>query len=427
MARIFPTSRLNLWPFLASAVFIASSASANPELGGQPGSGASRSPISRGAPPRPEPEEDRRKPFDCGPGKNENALCGRQNESFKRAAQAASYLGHYMQHFSRYGVVMKDDKQVAATHRALKACLTASGDCDADARNRVMAALMQYNLGKEVRAMIVENNTNEQNMKSLGRPLRLRQRAGASLINRRQAGQSYDESFKLTARDLAEAVKVRIDPALLQQRNMLGEEFRRQYLNFIDTYSQTTEQAIHQRWHFKSVPPGTAAEEHSALAGLDDQSKPKKRGHHVWELDPQTKAPRIKRERYEEDVRVQKSQPIQTIVKEYKESVTAPEIKLDKEKKQGTIESPISENLKFDGVAIGMPKQFDIVGGEKVTDPEKIPFLIAGNINEKIKKAEKDEARGRPNVVTNVQISIDNFEAYLNKIWPPSDVLNKVK
>lgn len=390
----------------------------------------------------------------CNRALADGANCLGQMESFKRTSQAYSYLAFYMQNYSAYGrMVNNAPAEVKKNQEAVAACLT--GKCDQEQKDRMMAALIQYNLGKGVKSMILKSRTNKENMASLSVPrqkdygMDFSQSTDPALLKGkqqmpRQTGAVYKDSFKITKRDLAEATAFRVDPKLIKEKADLGAEFKRQWESFIDEYAATTN--TKQAWNYEYAQPKQTGGEQK---------------HDTWVLDPDTKAPRLNNQRFMEDVQTQNSKMVKDTVDEFKKSLKKPVFEREKEEEEKktmiagtqpkqplpgqakpddkqkpkkdpnalTVKSDLDKDLRFSDLGLGMPLAGVRDSDKKVTtDPREISVGIVGTINSKIDEtmAKKRSLASKKDTIMDVQIGVANFDAYLDKIWPPSQIKNKI-
>lgn len=357
----------------------------------------------------------------CTGGRDDAATCVAQKDAFGRAAQGYSYLAHYMSTQSLFARArMGDPDKLQQMQDSVVNCLQGK-KCDDHDKSRMMQALIQYNLGKGVKSMILQSNTAQLNMKSVDD----RQLLSGKKQLARQTGYSYTDSFKLTGRDLAEGVSYQIDAKTASERDKLGQDFKKKYEDFIDMYSSTNEEK--KRWNFahrgSRTGPGTQ--------------------HMVWELDPETKAPRLKKERFLADELSQNQDVVKKQVAAYKAKLSDPTFEVQEPGKNDKTpvkpgqdnstklvsKTDLREDLQFAAVGLGMPT----VGvfeenGKKTYDPGKIAAGIASNINKQIDQASKRElASAGPKKVPSVQINIDEFDNYLDKIWPETGYKYKIQ
>lgn len=376
----------------------------------------------------------------CPAGQDENSRCIPQGEAFSRAAQASSYLGLYLVTSSGYvaGWMNNPENQQKAAAR-IEACLQNSPECDAEAKNQLMMALIQYNLVNEVKANMLQNNTLRERMKSLPKDPELKNgiffepKDGKT----RSSGHAHTNTFKLTKKDLAEGVTFRSDEQLLKERQQLGPAFMKEYENFLDTYTQTT--AGKEKWYYEY----TAANNEGGAA-LNSQGEAKKsKAQYVWRIDPSTGRPMMNRDLFYQQTQIEKQKPIQEAIKQYKEHVSSTELisEISGEKTEAEDTKDASKkdpNLKTRNVAVntdafrkaglGLPGGIAPKEGEEVPegvdlqDPSVIAGAIVGNLNETISKEERKLAstKGKDKVVPDVQLSVKAFDDFLQKVWPPS-------
>lgn len=399
-------------------------------------------PPAKPLPPSMAPGDDGTSPhLRCPPG-TKDPRCASQAESFKRAAQASSYLAHYMKTQSLFATRMKDDANVLKTNEAIKNCTTGPS-CSSEDQALMMAALIQYNLGKEVKSMILQNNTNEAALKSIPEQRVLR----GKNQHRLGTGFSYEDSFKLNPANLGAREEFSLDAKKIQERQMLGEEFKKDFEKFIDVYSSTTDGK--ERWHYVASPPGAGNGSDGAAVG----NTAKNQKHYTWDLDPADGfRPKLNKPRFEYDQKIQMSKNVRQVVTNFKDSLVAPSVINDDKNQPATDPNQAAQNqskakpaknpneikitnpkedLRFTELGLGVPERMQI-GKDPIkdvtTDEKVIAENVVGIINRQVAEAERKVAsngKGGKNI-PNVQVDIKDFDAYLDRIWPPTG-LPKVK
>jgi hypothetical protein len=319
-------------------------------------------------------------------------------------------------------MVMRDPKEKAAMQKAVVTCLQNpnSPDCDEAAKVRMLRAMIQYNLGRDVKSMVLQNSTNEENMKSVPTPRNKNDRLfQGKKVRSLYAGNTFTSSFKITARDMA--TSLRWDRKQLEDVSKLGQNFRNEYEKFIDTYSSTvnTEDLNKDRWHFAHARA-------PARRGKDPAM--------VWKLDPSTNSPELVRDRQFWDQETQDRPVVHQAVAWFKKELSNPEIKVaeDGAKKDPNSRAPATQPKvkKLEGVNFEESLHFSALGlgsPQLVKDPEtgKIissdPNVVNAHIVAKLNKAVDDSAKAKARQgmrVTDTRINVDTFDAYLDQIWP---------
>ncbi|MGZ3713740.1 MAG: hypothetical protein ACXVBE_18380, partial [Bdellovibrionota bacterium] len=247
------------------------------------------------------------KPVHCNGLKGDPSNCLAQEEAFKRTAQAYSYLAFYMQNYSAFGVAMNDKEhpeRLKENQEAVLDCL-AGKDCNNEKRDKMMAALIQYNLAKGVKSMILQNNTNKENMKSVaGQSVAATKLIAGKGQAAPRSGVTYADSFKITPALLAAQGSFSPrDPKSLQDMDKMGHEFKQQYEEFIDTYSNSTGK---EKWNYAHANGGAAD------------------SHHTWQIDPATNVPVLVRDRQYYDMDTQNSDVVKDTVAKFKASLKDP-------------------------------------------------------------------------------------------------------
>jgi hypothetical protein len=137
-----------------------------------------------------------------------------QADAFRTAAEVASAFGVYIE--SQDNKITNVDGNTSAK---VSDCIKSPDSCD---RDEVFKALIQYNLNKTAKAMVLRNETNAHNLEALG---------GRTVVNE---GTSVTEKtprqvFKI---DLTKGFTTKIDP-----NEILGQQFQQDYRMFIKAYA----------------------------------------------------------------------------------------------------------------------------------------------------------------------------------------------
>lgn len=317
-----------------------------------------------------------------------------QSDAFKAAQEASSYLGSYIQNYGHFGVARGDrDKLLKRTHESIQLCLQGSSACTDERKIEVMNALVQYNLGKDLRRMMLENSTNFENIKSM---------KGAQPIHSLKGRTTTPEPFKLKEEDVAAATTFILDSKKMQERDILGPTFLNEYRSFLSEYSNTTPDR--KDWHYVA------------------QKLP---GEEMWVYARgQDGKPLVDEERFRNDQLSQRDKTIQEAAKFVQKSITEPKLK-KVNADTFRAESDIDSDLMTEKLGLKMYPVLNTDTG-KVLNDEQSAVAYVRRINGVVEEAQK---RKKPadgvKVVTTYTIDPDAFRNFLDEIWPPS--VGKIK
>jgi hypothetical protein len=367
--------------------------------------------------------------------------CLPQSAAFLTAKEAAAYLGHYYQNFTPYASQLHNlqkDGKLHGYQNAIRDCVT-GGPCDADMQREVMKAIVQYNIGKDIRAQILENKTREENMKSIDpgpAGWRNLDAAPTRILSSNNTLRTTGHLRKKTFRLDPDKLQV-FDPSQLseEQRRALGASFLREHNMFLDAYQKTT--SSHSRWHYVAVKS-------SAVAGFQanyENGLPKQDAYiaapDARNLDPRLGKTQINQGRLDRDVRSQGTAKVNEIVQSYRKEMQQEKVDRylpeqgDSEKfKKGSVEAYRVAHKDL-GLGIGTDK--DQVTGRELS-PREVAQAVVVTINKAIHvteqkhKAQKDEEGRVPSALpdsskskatpTTVSVNIKGFDDFLEAIWP---------
>lgn len=374
--------------------------------------------------------------------------CLPQNDSFKSAAEAASYLAIYQRGFSAFGKRMNSEDGRKQVQDAVRRCLSNS-ECGKDDQNITLGALVQYNFGKDLKAQLLENQSRAERMKSLdfrwsretkdlrGRPTRIVQGKDVKEL------QSYSLRSKTFRLDKDGVEFVDLENQI--ERDKFGREFNRTFQGFVTEYTRSTASyGPKSRWHY--VPLRS-----SALGG--DGAV------YVADFDPKNLNQRqgrskINTERLNADIRSQdENVRVQEIVegfkKNFKDVVAKPfeyrsaRLSAEEAAKQAdskTEPEPVRTDSMVaatEAMGFGMPlDEINPNDPNAAKTPADLAALVVVNINKQIHLKEK-EMRGeqagddrfpssvptgekKARVVNSVTLNVAQFDNFLDQIWPPS-------
>ena len=394
--------------------------------------------------------------------------CMGQADAFKRSAEAASYLAFYQQHFSDYGVQMDNKEKraeiqadVAACLKNDQACQTIKGDSDdvsthninaQKMQSHLLAALVQYNFGKELKANLLESQTRAQNMATLDRPaeeLRALGIAPNKIITRGQNRSIVSEghtlrtaSFMLNPKDVG---VLNLDTLSPVERSKLGVSTAQFFDNFVNEYTSSKgPNGPKSRWHY--VTAKTAAVGGSGQVTVIGSRRSD---------DGIGGSAAIDTKRLESDIKTQSSPVVEDIVASYKEGfkniATQPKmnINLVDDKKNVSRKDEDSIKLAFQNGGFGQSR--DLLQQAHDADPKdpnyatKVAQTNVVMINKAIYNVEKNiekqgeaksqsglefqrlpsssaeavEAGKSGKTSPSITVDPDSFGCFLDDIWPP--------
>lgn len=318
-----------------------------------------------------------------------------QSDAFKAAQEASTYLGTYMQNFGHFGIMRPArEKLLAKTHESIKLCLQGSSRCTDERKVEVMNALVQYNLGKDLRRMMLENSTNYENIKSM---------KGAEPVPGLKARSSIPEPFKLEEKEVEAATTFLMDAGKTKEREILGPAFVNEYRSFLNEYSNTTPEQ--EKWHY--VAQKLPGEDMWVLARGPDGN------------------PMVDRERFQNDQLSQHHKSVRQASEFVQKSITEPKLK-KVNADTFRAESDIDEDLLTKDLGL---KMYPVVNKDtgKLLDEQESAVAYVRVINGAVEEAQKKgklAAEGKK-VVAGYSIDPDKFRDFLDEIWPPS--VGKIK
>lgn len=392
---------------------------------------------------------------DCkdNPGK-----CSAAADAFTTAGEQATFLGAYQMSFGPYGSAngTKEDreKMIRETAKAIDDCLNGRA-CNNEKQEKVLKALVQYNMGQDIKMMMLTNNTNREKMKSLdyaadptkkanhqgylnqaeieaslGRgksvsvdqtdPIKPYQVSKEAALTR-TTGSTKDEFFQLAE----EKVNHSIDAEYMQEREILGEKFLNDYGAFLDGFATTEDK--HERRFYKYVPSKADSNVYvydESQSGISDNRKRFS----------------VNQERFAEVQSEQQNPNVRKALADYKGRMTKIEGRQGEDGKvQITSEGSSPQELGIGEMANIDPSEWDgvdfkdLMQDGKITDANRAR-AVARVINTSIVKAGKDkqqeEEKSRklasgasadnPKWIHNVVLSPESFDQFLDEIWPTS-------
>lgn len=380
-----------------------------------------------------------------------------QADAFTTAGEQAAFLGAYQMYFGPYGKITNEqerNKVIRETAQSIDDCINRRG-CDDEKQKKVLKALMQYNMGQDVKRMMLTNNTNKEAMRSidnsgtapakgqaalnqgeieraLGRgrdvsvdksdQVKPYQSSKAASLSR-GAGSTKDPYFQL---DEAE-VTHKIDDTYLREREILGAKFLKDYAAFLDDFS-ATDGRIAKRF-YKYVPAKADGKIHvyegsgSAIDCYTNESLCKENGRN------------LNQERLSEVQSDQQNPKVREMLANYKRDLRPIQgFRGDDGRAHitGTGSSP--QDLGFGQMAEFDPAQFPDVNFSDLMENGKIPAAnrsraVARVVNRQFARTAADAEKSRapasnqnqgtnPNWIHNITLSPESFDQFLDEIWP---------
>jgi hypothetical protein len=413
MSRIFPgrttqspTGAVLLCLLLAGAPLVAVAQTSS----GQVGVGAAQAPTTQIKANDPLNYQEMK---DFEDETKEGTKFVRQADAYEAAAEAASYLAHYMKNYSEFSQHMykmeeKDGKMVRTIDEknrfktAVQNCVVEqNAACDEKTKKEMLTALVHYNLGREVRAMLLESNTYHQNMRSLESNREAMEKTALSKgFGRKKSTFQVDPS------------KV-MDPVSWQQGKLtqneiavLGDQFLNDYRIFIDAYGKTVQEDARRYYQARKPARELSSEEE---ANLDDAN-------HSVIAESNEAGPRalFDEKNFDHARRTQSERVVSEEVERIKKEAQAPKVlKMEN--------GDFGVDMKDDGLLLGIQKKIETGDGNPPkTDPGEIAALTAVQMNRDINEVEIEGEKKNPQKQVQVQVNVAAFDAFLDEIWPPS-------
>ena len=329
-----------------------------------------------------------------------------QNHAFQSASEINSWMALYMKDYGTLsdghetaladGTTIRGKEKRDFIRAALKECLGNPNiaACPPEKQKAIVQGILQYNMGREVRKNILEMNTAAENMKSLNNGLMERSKG-----NNREAFTLHESDVKLESTISGKSAKE------TEQLGMMGDEFLSNYKSFINYYSNNKDK---REWHYIA------------------SKKPTSNGRTV--IETELNSPGVKsvdEPRYLADQRSQAL--VQPHVKAFVDGLQKPII-LGTEKKGNQTETKIdAAGLDFaeSGLNGGSDRFTDSKTGKPITkepDPLAPAKAIVRDINSRVTEAVLKERQKKANIGKNLvigtQISIPEFDKFLDEIWP---------
>lgn len=356
--------------------------------------------------------------------------CMRQDDAFRRAGEAASYLGHYYMNFTPFAGELNNMKPAEREkfHESIRLCVANDPKCTDSMKTTVLKAMVQYNFGKDLRAQVVENTARAERMKTASADLPAEywrsQRTNAQRVMTHRGalktGSLRTTTFRLNAK--ADYV-FDWNTKSAAERARLGNEFMQQYRGFVDNYSKTTQQK--SRWHYVTAKgAGVLGSTYKPVA--DHRN-----------LDQKTGKLAINRDRHDADMRSQNTQKVNEIIHVYREATHKEGIVREVEENGEKVPRVVkwSETNPADVVAndlgMGLPRQQDKNGDD--VDPKTIARGLILSINKAIVTTEETMAKKGnkarvpsssgasappPKTIPSVNVDAEKFDKFLDAIWP---------
>lgn len=380
--------------------------------------------------------------------------CLPQQDSFKSAAEAASYLAFYQKDLSLFSTRTKHPETLKETQDHIHNCVNGLAPPKVDENGNkklsescqvTLAALSQYNFGKELKAQMIESQTRARNMQSIDRHFDLLHprekdpllRPNMPLLG---AGVGSKNEAALSQRTLASAPMrqktFRLDPNAIEvfvpsgisqaERDKLGVEFNRSFREFSNQFTRTGEKS---RWHYVPVK--------SAAVGLSAGSE----GAYVAQMTIKGEAitddARRKLDVKTQDENRQVQEVVESFQEGFKDVIKTRSIEQTVRGPDGkeTVEQRDSMLAATELMGFGLPReqiQKGVAGAAQ--NPGDLAAQVVVNVNKAIHTEEKrireqqaaeaarlpSSAQGAPTQSTSVVVDMKEFDQFLDSIWPPS-------
>ncbi|NUM89466.1 MAG: hypothetical protein HUU37_09705 [Bdellovibrionales bacterium] len=358
--------------------------------------------------------------------------CG-QRCSFTTASEVLSYYATYMRSSEQF----TDPVQQAKVKAAFQSCIQGSGACTASDRELLLQRAAAANMFRNVRRMILENNTNAQNMKSLGK----------DRMDREGKKDPFLVSPELQARMNAELQRLgksplhpdeltperrkpfKIDPQKLDLRvdegTLLEGGFAREYDYVLGNY----------------VRPGTghdtqltAAYENPAAAGYGHviSGESKKSMEQTHKTSPEAAGRgavvEVDHARYQEDLATQSHANMERARQEFQQKIKTRDLRKTFDPKTGRYAVDLKSTGVQDLNLKGIPGEL-IPLEEKLrkslTNPIDAHEIAMGayrkaaeRINSSVDAAIADKSKDGSVQAVTYSIDVNEFDKFIEEVWP---------
>lgn len=332
--------------------------------------------------------------------------CG-QACAFDMAGQAYSMLGGYIQTSGPFADQATRDKAAKNVTSCIQNPSSASG-CDKDL---FIKTLVQYNFSRQIRQSVLENQTNQESMKTdpiqpkknivtatgnepwMKNPWFIARKNGQWVQPKMPQEKTKDKN--LTFRLNPESMENLLLARAAAEREILGQNILNDYRAFVKAYA---------------VPPG----ENSFIRATPYQGKSE---------------PQIAQGLYKRKIEVDKAK--QLAIQQQMSSNTVRQLTTNYQRELETKEAPKVIFEKNSVAIYGLDDLRDQSGIGKVVPPGKSETVMtpkeakemAINFNKHIDEAQaeqnKKDLRTGQNTQLRVTLNIDEFDKFLDEIWPP--------
>ncbi len=359
--------------------------------------------------------------------------CG-QRCSFTTAAEVLSYYATYM----RTSVQFTDPVEQQKVKVAFQACLQGSGDCTAKDRELLLQRAAAANMFRNVRRMILENNTNARNMESLNKAQLeakgskdpflispgLQARMNADL-QRRGMEPLHPSEWNLAARKPFKIDEKKLD-LRVDQGTLLDGGFSREYEFVLNNYVRPT---TGQDLHLTSAYQSNAAAGFSRVAtGKTGTSLEQS---HRTNLDASNRGSVVEVDsiRHHEDLTTQSHANMERARQEFQNKVKTRELRQKFDPKSGRyivdVESTGMNSLQQ---LQGGPEELASVDGlvkKSLTNPlgaheaRMVAYRKAAErVNQAVDTAISEKAKASPGSAVTYSIDINDFDKFIDEVWP---------
>lgn len=393
-----------------------------------------------------------------------------QADAFSTAGEQAAFVGAYQMYFGPYGRITNEEdrnKLIRETAASIDDCINGR-DCGADKQEKVLKALMQFNMGQDVKRMMLTNNTNKEAMRSIDNSADAMTRAkGQGVLSQSEIEQALGRGRDVTV-DTADKVKPyqtakttnlsrstgptkepyyqlneaevthKIDDTYLREREILGEKFLKDYSAFLDDFSAADDR-ISKRF-YKYVPTKADGKiyVYEGKGSVINCYKDEK-----WCRENGSLA--LNQERMSEVQIEQQNKKVREMIATYKQNLKPIQgFRGEDGKAHITGEGSNPQDLGFGEMAEIDPAQFPEINFSDLMENGKISAAnrsraVARVVNAQFKRAadeaDKEKAKDRkiasageknPNWIHNITLSPQSFDQFLDEIWPSAAGRQKI-
>ncbi len=307
-----------------------------------------------------------------------------QGDAFASAAEHSTFLAAHQMYFGPYGFSLgkeEQDKIIKNTAEAIDHCLKGGNDCTKSKQEMIVKALVHFNLGHQIKHMMVVNNTNRENIKSIQNQSQLDQaaieesvRQGKDFIYRnetekylatkegkesagtikREGSTAKPRYFQLDENDVLAPQQEITDAATFKNDEILGHALTQDYAMLIENYATDKNGAAEQRF-YKFVSVDNNKGEKTEVLAMGKDGNP------------------IVEERFAEIKKEQASPGVTEAVTKYKEVIASPQFDRRLDEKGQNIVFNYKEG--FDPEKLGMGRDLAAIDPNELASTIKVDDL----------------------------------------------------